>query len=199
MVTVTGLTAARMLDIENNNIHSGSIDANSHLILTKKNGTTVDAGYVKGDKGDTGNDGATWVPTLSAITGVASITPVASPLSAFFAPAAADNAWLSFTTKASGLVHITIGGMMRPGTAGASNRALIGCQIRTGSTYGGGTEASAPGSRHSFGNANTNLTSGTVSYWYQLTPLTLYHARIMLYQVSANSIFGDLHMQVANF
>lgn len=43
MATITGLTAARMLSIEGQSVISGAI-VGGHLILTKYDGTTVDAG-----------------------------------------------------------------------------------------------------------------------------------------------------------
>lgn len=45
MATVTGLTKERMLEIEAASVVSGMIDAAGHLILTRHDGTTVDAGY----------------------------------------------------------------------------------------------------------------------------------------------------------
>lgn len=45
MSTVTGLTAARMIAIEGSSVVSGAIDGSGHLILTKHDGTTIDAGY----------------------------------------------------------------------------------------------------------------------------------------------------------
>lgn len=45
MATVTGLTAERMLEIEGATVISGAI-VNDHLILTKFDGTTVDAGEI---------------------------------------------------------------------------------------------------------------------------------------------------------
>jgi hypothetical protein len=44
MATVTGLTAARMLAIEAASVVDGEIDVNGHLILTKHDGTSFDAG-----------------------------------------------------------------------------------------------------------------------------------------------------------
>lgn len=48
MTTVTGLTAARMLAIEAASVVGGLVDANGHLILTKHDASTVDAGAVVG-------------------------------------------------------------------------------------------------------------------------------------------------------
>lgn len=45
MGTVTSLTAARMLAIEGSSVVSGAINGSGHLILTKHDGTTIDAGY----------------------------------------------------------------------------------------------------------------------------------------------------------
>lgn len=44
MATVTGMTAAAMQAIADGVIENASIDVNGHLILTKHDGTTVDAG-----------------------------------------------------------------------------------------------------------------------------------------------------------
>ena len=44
MASVTGITAAKALDILGQSIVSGSINGSGHLILTKHNGTTIDAG-----------------------------------------------------------------------------------------------------------------------------------------------------------
>lgn len=46
MATVTGLTADRMLAIEAATVVSGAIDGFGHLILTKHDGSTVDAGDI---------------------------------------------------------------------------------------------------------------------------------------------------------
>lgn len=45
MATVTGLTAARMLEIEAASVVDGEIDGSGHLILTTHGGTEIDAGY----------------------------------------------------------------------------------------------------------------------------------------------------------
>lgn len=56
MATVTGLTAERMLEIEAESIIDGDVVGNN-LILRRHDGTTIDAGPVKGPKGDTGPAG----------------------------------------------------------------------------------------------------------------------------------------------
>jgi microcystin-dependent protein len=56
MATVTSLTAARMLDIEGASIVDGEV-VGGNLILTKHDGTTVDAGPVQGPAGATGPAG----------------------------------------------------------------------------------------------------------------------------------------------
>lgn len=48
MATVTGLTADRMLAIEAASIVDGEVDSSGNLILTKHDGTEIDAGHVKG-------------------------------------------------------------------------------------------------------------------------------------------------------
>jgi hypothetical protein len=46
MATVTGLTAERMLEIEAESIVDGIVNGLGHLILTRHDGTTIDAGYI---------------------------------------------------------------------------------------------------------------------------------------------------------
>ncbi len=53
MATVTGLTAARMIAIEAASVVNGEVVSNN-LILTKFNGATINAGNVRGLKGDPG-------------------------------------------------------------------------------------------------------------------------------------------------
>lgn len=53
MATVTGFTAERMLEMENATIIDGDI-VGDDLILTKKDGTTVNAGNVRGPTGEPG-------------------------------------------------------------------------------------------------------------------------------------------------
>lgn len=57
MTIVTGLTAARMLDIEAKSVVDGDVNGSGHLILTKHDGSTIDAGSVIGPTGATGPTG----------------------------------------------------------------------------------------------------------------------------------------------
>lgn len=76
MGTVTGLTADRMEAIEAASVVSGAVDGGTgHLILTKHDGSTVDAGNVKGATGATGPTGP---------TGPASIKLDAWPIGSIF-------------------------------------------------------------------------------------------------------------------
>ena len=50
MATVTGLTAVRMLEIEAESVVDGEI-IGGHLILSKHDGSTIDAGPVLGPPG----------------------------------------------------------------------------------------------------------------------------------------------------
>ena len=61
MATITGLTADRMLEIEGATVISGAI-VNDHLILTKFDGTTVDAGVLP--PGPTGPQGPAGVASI---------------------------------------------------------------------------------------------------------------------------------------
>jgi microcystin-dependent protein len=71
MATITGLTAARMQEIEAASIIDGDIVA-GHLILTKHDGTQIDAGPVAGPAGPPGPTGP---QGLSAIPGEVKLWP----------------------------------------------------------------------------------------------------------------------------
>jgi len=71
MGTVTGLTAERMLAIEAASVVNGDVDANGNLILIKQNGSTIDAGYVKGAQGIPGTNAAP-----GSVTVVGDTTPI---------------------------------------------------------------------------------------------------------------------------
>ena len=69
MATITGLTAARMIAIEAASVISGVVDGNN-LILTKFNGTTINAGNVRGPQGVQGVPGSiTTSPAGGALAG----------------------------------------------------------------------------------------------------------------------------------
>lgn len=69
MTTITGLTADRMLEIEGQSIIDGTIDPSGHLILTKFDGTTIDAGPAVGPIGLQGPQGTPGVAGVSSIPG----------------------------------------------------------------------------------------------------------------------------------
>jgi microcystin-dependent protein len=71
MATITGLTAARMQEIEAASVIDGDIVA-GHLILTKHDGTQIDAGPVAGPAGPPGPMGP---QGLSAIPGEVKLWP----------------------------------------------------------------------------------------------------------------------------
>lgn len=56
MATVTGFTAARMLVIENTTVVDGEVQGDNLILLTRE-GTPIDAGSVRGPKGDKGDVG----------------------------------------------------------------------------------------------------------------------------------------------
>ena len=57
MATVTGLTAARMQAIEDASVVGGEVDLDGDLILTKHDGSEINAGAVVGPQGPTGPAG----------------------------------------------------------------------------------------------------------------------------------------------
>lgn len=68
-VTVTGLTSARMIEIEQASVVSGTIRSNN-LVLITKGGSEITAGNVRGEKGDKGNPGGVWDATNILTGGV---------------------------------------------------------------------------------------------------------------------------------
>lgn len=76
MATATGYTAARMKAIEDSCITSGAVLLD-HLVLTRHDGTTIDAGNVRGLKGDKGDPGT---PGLNAAPGDVNATPNTTPI-----------------------------------------------------------------------------------------------------------------------
>lgn len=58
MATVNGLTAEAMQEIVDQTIVDAEVDGSYHLILTKHDGSTVDAGNVRGPAGPTGPSSA---------------------------------------------------------------------------------------------------------------------------------------------
>jgi hypothetical protein len=66
MTTVTGFTADRMLAIEAASVVDGDVDGNGNLILTKHDGSTINAGSVKGPAGPQGPPGSL-LSTLSSV------------------------------------------------------------------------------------------------------------------------------------
>lgn len=94
MATVTGLTADRMLEIEAASVVDGLI-VGDDLVLTKHDGTPINAGNVRGPVGPVGPAGTT-IPKLSAFPGspvdgdvIARIDQVRDPLYKF-----SDGFWM---------------------------------------------------------------------------------------------------------
>jgi hypothetical protein len=66
MPTITGLTAARMLEIEGESVVDGEI-IGGNLILTRHDGSTINAGPVLGPVGPQGPQGPAGASVVSAI------------------------------------------------------------------------------------------------------------------------------------
>lgn len=71
MATVTGLTAAKMLELAGENIIAAEI-VGDNLILTTRDGAPIDAGVVVGPVGPTGATGATGAAGSGVLTGAGS-------------------------------------------------------------------------------------------------------------------------------
>jgi len=72
---VTGLTAARMQEIVDASVVSGSVDGSGHLILHTHDGGTVDAGDVIGPQGDPGPTGPVSPAPTGSVIMFGSVTP----------------------------------------------------------------------------------------------------------------------------
>jgi microcystin-dependent protein len=64
MATVTGLTAARMAEIENASVVDGEVRGDGHLWLIHHDGTEIDAGPVQGPAGPVGPAGPSAVASI---------------------------------------------------------------------------------------------------------------------------------------
>lgn len=117
MATVTGFTAERMLEIQNDTVVGGSINAAGSLILSTRGGTAIDAGIIKGPQGDVGPQGKAGIPggtTLErdALFGV----PTNEPEQVFFANEAVswfnvDTGWFETYRATTGSTGLTVPGV----------------------------------------------------------------------------------------
>ena len=62
MASVTGLTAARMIEIEKASVIGGFVDSSGNLVLINKNGDQINAGVVEGPQGVPGPPGVDGTP-----------------------------------------------------------------------------------------------------------------------------------------
>lgn len=79
MATVTGLTAARMEEIEAQSIVDGTVNGSGHLILSRFDTVDIDAGSVIGPTGPTGATGPTGPTGPAGATGATGATGPAGP------------------------------------------------------------------------------------------------------------------------
>src|SRR4051794_39642857 len=120
MATITGLTAARMLEIEGASVVDGEVVA-GNLILTKHDGSTINAGPVTGPAGPTGPVGPA---SIGAIPGEVRLWPggVLPALATYGKWVWADGAVYAVSDYpiAAGHIHAqwkTMGGASDPGAA----------------------------------------------------------------------------------
>ena len=150
MTTITGFTSTRMLAIENNTVVSGSVTGDN-LILTKHDGTTVNAGDVRGPVGPQGPEGEVTTENLnSAIEGVESnISDLSTTVSAN-ADAIAQNT-LSIADMASDLVPAGVVSMTAMESIPAGWLELNGLTVPNAQTMYPELYAAAPASWKSNG------------------------------------------------
>lgn len=108
MATVTGLTAARMLEIEANSIVDGTVNEIGSLILTKHDGTQIDAGGVMdpllpGVAGQYYDGTKTWQNLTKSAVGLGNVDNTADVDKPMSKPQT------SFVTKQTGKTWTTLG------------------------------------------------------------------------------------------
>jgi microcystin-dependent protein len=169
MASVDGMTAAAMEEIAADVVVDGHVDGTGHLILTKQNTSTIDAGDVTGPTGATGATGPTG-PLGIAPTGVI----------VMYAAAAAPSGWL-----------------ICDGTA-VSRTTFASLYTLIGNTYGAGngtTTFNLPNLQTKFPRQDTahlGATGGATTHGHTVqggaTPVT---AHMTMTQGASNNIFID--------
>jgi microcystin-dependent protein len=147
MATITGLTAARMLEIEGESIIDGEI-VGGNLILTKHDGTTINAGPVVGPPGPQGPAGPAAPATVSAIPGEVKLWPgtVLPDLATYGKWVWADGAFYSVATYPLAAANIaaqwkTFAGASDPGAGNFRVPDLRGLVAAGLDAMPGGTRA----------------------------------------------------------
>lgn len=112
--TVTGYTATRMKAIEDASIVSGAVLLDD-LILTRNDGTTVNAGNVRGAQGIQGIQGIQGVPGIPGIAIVTSGTRPATPIDGQYIYETDTNSFLSWDGATWTLPNNVAGGTLAYG------------------------------------------------------------------------------------
>lgn len=111
MATVTGITAAKALEILGQSVVSGAINGFGHLILTRDNGSTIDAGDFTAIVTDVMNDAVT--AEVAAVAPPLIATEVADTMvGTIFAKGNISGAFLFSGITADTLVNATITGTL---------------------------------------------------------------------------------------
>lgn len=180
MGTVTGLTAARMLEIEAACIVAGAVSlgpgpTTDHLILTKHDGSTVDAGNVRGPagangtNGTNGTNGAKGTGFYTVVADLANISGVAgSAIGDYFVNGDTVNHTIL------GVANVTPGSVIRATTATAG--------VAAGSIRGA---AGTPGAVTKIG--DFSLVSGGTILRYSAIPQTYKHLRVLFAMQSSRA------------
>lgn len=96
------------------------------------------------------------------------------------------SAWTSFVAPPSGMVDVRGTAYVKPPADG--NLVLVAPQVRTGATFGSGTEVWAPSATKAVGNANVQIVRpGFSEIVTDLIPGATYHARLAAYQTAASA------------
>lgn len=160
MAIVTGFTAERMLEIENTTVVSGLVDVNGDLLLYTREGAEINAGHVKGDPGDPGDD-ATVPDASETVKGKAELATSVevqdgTDTSKIVTPSGLSS--LTGTTSRRGLLEIATLAEVRAGTD--TQRAVVPADLRAVQTG----QAVVPSSITRSGGSHSVLDDGTISF-----------------------------------
>jgi hypothetical protein len=136
MATITGYTAAKEDELHGDQIVDGEVTGDN-LILTKRDGSTIDAGNVRGATGAPGADGADAAP--GDVNPTANTTPIRDTSGRVkgFTPASSDDLTTKAYTDAADTAAITAAEASAATTADTKDTAKIAAFLAADQTFAG--------------------------------------------------------------
>jgi hypothetical protein len=204
MATIQGLTAPRMLEIEAAAIVAGVVDENMHLILTKHDGTTIDAGKVQGDGVPMGGtegqiiiktvDGSIWADNFA--TNVEQViknstgATLTKGTAVYVSGASGDNVLVSKAqANSEGTSSKTLGLLHNDVTNGATGQV-----ITEGTLYGFNTSAATVGDPVWL----SPTTAGGLVYGLANKPTVPNHMVYLGVVIRSHAVNGAIYVKVQN-